>query len=62
LVNGWRTKESLTIQLKFILLKHLFYDIVKINLFDQRQLSVSLNAKEFKKERLIALIDKDKWL
>jgi hypothetical protein len=61
LEKGLRTKESLSIQLKFKLLKHLLYDIVKMDLFEKRQLPVSLKARESRKERLIALIEKDKW-
>jgi hypothetical protein len=61
LEKGLKTKESLSIQLKFKLLKHLLYDIVKMDLFEKRQLPVSLKARESRKERLIALIEKDKW-
>lgn len=59
--KGLRTKESLSIQLRFKLFKHLLYDIVKMNLFEQRQLPVSLKARDHKNERLIELIEKDKW-
>jgi hypothetical protein len=57
-----RTKETLSIQLKFTLLKHLLYDVIKLNLLEQMRLPVSMNGREFRRERLMELIENRKWL
>jgi hypothetical protein len=57
-----RTKETLSLQLKFKLLKHLLYDVVKLNLLEQVQLPVSMNGRENRRERLKELIEDEKWL
>ena len=57
-----RTKETLSIQLKFKLLKHILYEVVKLNLLEQVQLPVSMNVRELRRERLKELIEDEKWL
>jgi hypothetical protein len=57
-----RTKETLSIQLKFTLLKHLLYDVMKLNLLEQMRLPVSMNGRQLRRERLMELIENGKWL
>lgn len=49
------------LQLRFKLLKYLFYDVYKLNFVGNQALPITCRNTDNKKKRLIEIIEKNEW-